>query len=278
MFTTVISAQELARILGQPLTRVVDCRFSLADPEAGRRAYLDGHLPGAVYAHLDADLSGPVVAGRTGRHPLPEPDTFAAKLGSWGIGNDCQVVAYDDQSGAMAARLWWMLRWLGHDAVAVLDGGLQAWSGALSTEASTPAPAHFRPRLRPELVADIDEIERVRARADRALLDARSSERYRGDSEPIDRVAGHIPGARSLPLTENLEAGRLRAPAAIRQRLLSATAGVAPESAIAYCGSGVSACHLVLAAEHAGVPGMRLYPGSWSEWIADARRPIARGG
>jgi thiosulfate/3-mercaptopyruvate sulfurtransferase len=277
MFTTVISAHQLAGIVSEPSTRVIDCRFSLAEPEAGRRAYLAGHLPGAVYAHLDHDLAGPVVAGKTGRHPLPDPDTFAAKLGSWGIGNQSQVVVYDDQSGAIAARAWWMLRWLGHDAVAVLDGGFQAWTGPIATQPTAPAPARLTPRVRPELVADVDQVERARQRSDCALLDARGLERYRGEVEPIDPVAGHIPGARSLPLAVTLEAGRLRAPGELKQRLLSALDRAPPERSIAYCGSGVTACHLILAAEQAGLCGMRLYPGSWSEWISDPRRPIARG-
>jgi thiosulfate/3-mercaptopyruvate sulfurtransferase len=277
MFTTLISADELARVLAELHIRVVDCRFSLGDSGAGRRAYSAGHIPGAVYAHLGDDLSGPIEPGKSGRHPLPDPDRLAARLGSWGIGNRTQVVAYDDQSGAMAARLWWMLRWLGHDAVAVLDGGFQAWQGPVSSEPSAPPRARFSPRLRPELAVDLGAVERLREQGDHVLLDARAPERYRGEVEPIDPVAGHIPGARSLPLTENLEAGRFGEPDAVKRRLLSVIGSAAPERAIAYCGSGVTACHLILAAEHAGLPGLRLYPGSWSEWITDPSRPIARG-
>jgi thiosulfate/3-mercaptopyruvate sulfurtransferase len=276
----VVSAEELAALLDQPSTVIVDCRFSLADPEAGRRAYLAGHIPGAVYAHLDDDLSGPKLPGKTGRHPLPEPARLAETLGAWGVTDGVQVVAYDDVGGAMATRLWWLLRWLGHDAVAVLDGGLPAWlasGGPTSTTADAPRPAVFVPRARPALVADADEVARLAERSDHRLLDARAAERFRGEVEPIDPVAGHIPGARSLPLGENLDAAKLRDRAAIRARFARALGDVPPERAVAYCGSGVTACHLIWAAEVAGLPGMRLYPGSWSEWITDPRRPVARG-
>lgn len=280
MSRSVIRVDELARSLGAPHTSIVDCRFSLADPEAGRRAYLAGHVPGAVYAHLDEDLSGPKIAGKTGRHPLPDPASLAEKLGVWGIGNGARVVVYDDAGGAFASRLWWLLRWLGHDEVAVLDGGWPAWlaSGApTSTERPSPSRAAFVPRVRPELVALADEVDRLRVRADHRVLDARTVERFRGDVEPIDPVAGHIPGARSLPLGENLDAGKLRDPDAIRTRFARALGDVPAERAVAYCGSGVTACHLIWAAEVAGLGGMRLYPGSWSEWITDAKRPVVGG-
>jgi thiosulfate/3-mercaptopyruvate sulfurtransferase len=280
MSRSVIRVDELARSLGAPHTVIVDCRFSLADEEAGRRAYLAGHVPGAVYAHLDEDLSGPKIAGKTGRHPLPDPARLAEKLGAWGIDQAARVVVYDDAGGAIASRLWWLLRWLGHDEVAVLDGGWPAWvaSGApTSTERPSPSRAVFVPRVRPELVALADEVDRLRGSADHRVLDARTAERFRGDVEPIDPVAGHIPGARSLPLGENLDAGKLRDPDAIRMRFARVLGDVPAERAVAYCGSGVTACHLIWAAEVAGLCGMRLYPGSWSEWITDAKRPVVRG-
>jgi thiosulfate/3-mercaptopyruvate sulfurtransferase len=280
MRTPSVSAEELASVLAEPSTVIVDCRFSLADPEAGRRAYLAGHVPGAVYAHLDDDLSGPKIAGKTGRHPLPDPDRLRETLGGWGIGEGVNVVVYDDMGGAMAARLWWLLRWLGHDAVSVLDGGWPAWlanGGASSSEPPTRTRASFVPRVRPELCVDADEVARLLQRSDHRLLDARASERFRGEVEPIDPVAGHIPGARSLPLGDNLDAGKLRDPDAIRTRFARELGDVPAARAVAYCGSGVTACHLILAAEHAGLPGLRLYPGSWSEWIVDESRPVARG-
>lgn len=278
--TTLIVHEALAALVERGAAAVIDCRFSLGDTEAGRRAYLAGHVPGAVYAHLDEDLSGPVAPKRTGRHPLPDPDAFRRRLEQWGVGDGRQVVAYDDQGGAIAARLWWMLRWLGHDAVAVLDGGWTAWraaGGAAETDVPRPAPGRLTPRLRPELVASADDVESARESADQRVLDARALERFRGDVEPIDPVAGHIPGARSFPLTENLESGRFRSAAEIRERMRRVLGEVSPERAIVYCGSGVTACHVLLAAEHAGLGSPRLYAGSWSEWIADGTRPVARG-
>ena len=276
--SALVSAAELARRLGDPRLLVVDCRFSLADPEQGRREYERGHVPGARYAHLDGDLSGPVGDGCRGRHPLPEPGRLAETFGSWGIDASTLVVAYDDSSGSIAARLWFLLRWLGHDDVAVLDGGWAAWlarGGAQSSEVALRAPAIFVPRVRSELVADAREVERARRAGDRRVLDARAPERFRGDVEPIDRVAGHIPGAVSLPFGDNVESGRFRTRAEVRARLGEALGPVPASQAIAYCGSGVTACHLLLAAAHAGLEDMRLYAGSWSEWIEDPTHPIA---
>lgn len=276
----VISASELLAIAHESWLVVADCRFSLGDPDAGQRAYAAGHLPGAVYAHLERDLSGPVVTGKTGRHPLPDPRVLASKLSSWGLGREGALVAYDDSGGAFAARLWWLLRWLGFESAAVLDGGLPAWlSSGLPVVTEFPATRQgdFALQLRPELVVGADQVERARTRADRRVFDARGLERFRGDSEPIDPVAGHIPGARPLPYGGNLESGRFREVSSLRERYGAALGAVAPEHSIVYCGSGVTACHDVLAAAHAGFGGMRLYAGSWSEWITDPERLTARG-
>jgi len=258
---------------------LVDCRASLQDPRAGRAGYEQGHLPGASFADLLEDLSGAIVPGRTGRHPLPKLDVFVEKLRAWGIGPDSLVVVYDDAGGAFAARLWWMLRFLGHDAVAVLDGGYSAWVAEgrpVTSERPTPERGAFSPAPRPELLASADEVEAARASAGK-LFDARAPERFRGEVEPIDPVAGHIPGAANLPFADNLHGGRFRPAAELRERLTRALEGAAAEQAIVYCGSGVTACHDLLAFARAGLPLPRLYAGSWSEWITDPARPIARG-
>lgn len=275
MHSNLVAPHEFEGLPGEAV--IVDCRFSLADPSAGRRAYDAGHLPRSVFADLERDLSGPVVRGRTGRHPLPDPATFAARANAWGIDEHTPVVAYDDAGGAMAARLWWLLRWLGHERVAVLDGGVGAWERGreLTREVPAPVPRQFRWTLHPELVALADEVERARQAPDQRVLDARAADRFRGENETIDPVAGHIPGARSLPFAGNLENGRMLPPDRLRARIEAALDGVPADRAIAYCGSGVTAAHDVLAAEIAGLPGMRLYAGSWSEWITDPSRPVA---
>ncbi len=280
-FTTLIDPETLQAHLEDPDWVVVDCRFSLSDPAYGRRAYQEAHIPGAVYAHLDEDLSGPIVPGRTGRHPLPDPDRLARKLSAWGIDNRTQVVAYDDAGGAFAARLWWLLGWLGHDAVAVLDGGWPRWvreGRPVRGGIETRPPRTFVPHLRPEQVATADEVLRHLHDPAWRLLDARAPERYRGELEPIDPVAGHIPGAVNAPFAENLTPeGTFRPPEQLRQRFEALLGDVPPERVICYCGSGVTAAHNLLAMAHAGLPGARLYAGSWSEWITDPRRPVARG-
>ncbi len=278
-FADVISPAELSALLGSPQLRVVDCRASLQDPLAGRAAYEQAHLPGATFADLLHDLSGPIVAGRTGRHPLPPVEVFVEKLRGWGINGSSQVVAYDDAGGAFAARLWWMLRWLGHDAVAVLDGGYSAWlaeQGPVTAEVPAPARGDFSPAQRNELLVSAKEVGAPQSLA-RRLFDARAPERFRGDVEPIDPVAGHISGAVNLPFAENLRSGRFLSPAELRERFARALGDTSPEDAVVYCGSGVTACHDVLAFARAGLPLPRLYAGSWSEWITDPSRPIERG-
>jgi thiosulfate/3-mercaptopyruvate sulfurtransferase len=279
-FQTLIDADSLQDLLGNPTLAVVDCRFDLMNPEAGRQAYLRAHIPGARYADVNRDLAGPVGA-HTGRHPLPAPDIFATWLGAIGIGNDTQVIAYDDANGSFAARLWWMLRWVGHGAVAVLDGGFKAWTargGALQSGDPANRTERFTPRIDAKAVLSTAELERALRDPKAVLVDARAAERYSGAMEPIDPVAGHIPGAVNHPFTANLDADGRFLPAAElerrwRQRLQGKDAG----NLVAMCGSGVTACHHLLSLEVAGLPGGKLYAGSWSEWIRHPRRPIARG-
>lgn len=277
---TLIGAEALAELLGDPRLRLFDCRFDLARPTDGRARYLEEHLPGAVYADLNRDLSASATAS-SGRHPLPAPAAFESRLRSWGVNADSLVVAYDDGNGMYAARLWWMLRWVGHDAVAVLDGGLRRWLQQglpLTDELPQPAAGNFVARLRPALAVDAAAVLRASGDAGVRLLDARAPERYRGEVEPIDAVAGHVPGARNHPFGLSLASdGRFLPPAALRESLSATLGGVPAERTVAMCGSGVTACHLLLALEHAGLEGARLYPGSWSEWSSDPSRPVRTG-
>jgi thiosulfate/3-mercaptopyruvate sulfurtransferase len=280
-YTTLISTAELAAHLTDPDWALMDCRFSLDDPERGRRDYQQAHIPGAVYAHLNEDLSGPVIPGKTGRHPLPDVEVFARTLSHWGIDANVQVVAYDDSSGAIAARLWWMLRWLGHEAVAVLDGGWWPWQGEgrpVRSGLESRPPRTFVPHPQPQLLARTSEIESSLLDQTSRLLDARAIERYRGQVEPIDPVAGHIPGAISAPFTENLNPdGCFRPPEEIRARFQTLLSDVPIDQVICYCGSGVTAAHNLLALAHAGLGDARLYAGSWSEWITDPNHRIEIG-
>jgi thiosulfate/3-mercaptopyruvate sulfurtransferase len=280
-YKTLISTGQLAANLIDNDWVVVDCRFSLADTEKGRQAYQQAHIAGAVYAHLDEDLSGPIVPGKTSRHPLPDIKTFAKTVSNWGINNQTQVVAYDDMGGAIAARLWWMLRWLGHETVAVLDGGWPRWqregrqvmAGVESNEART-----FVPHLRAELVVNVDNLLTTRNDSAYRLFDCRSADRFRGENETIDPVAGHIPGAVSLPYADNMDTEKnFLPPEQLRTRFGNALGETPPEQAVFYCGSGVTAAHNILAMLHAGLGEARLYPGSWSEWITDPERPVATG-
>lgn len=276
--TTLVDEATLAAHLGDPAWVVVDCRHDLADPAAGEAAYARGHIPGAVFLHLDRDLSS-AKNGRNGRHPLPHIATLAAALGRAGIGPGVQVVAYDDCGGMMAGRLWWLLRWLGHEAVALLDGGLPAWTaagGALSAEMPEPAARTFTPAPR-DWVLDADQVLAGLGRPDRVIVDARAPDRFRGENESIDPVGGHIPGARNRFFRDNLGPdGRFKPADQLRQEWTATLAGAAPEQVVHQCGSGVSACHNLLAMEIAGLPGARLYAGSWSEWCADPARPVER--
>jgi thiosulfate/3-mercaptopyruvate sulfurtransferase len=278
--TPLIDVGALRSQLGRPGLIVVDCRFTLTEPAAGRVAYERGHIPGARYADLDRDLSRRPTPAE-GRHPLPDRAAFAAKLGEWGIDEDTTVVAYDDASGAIAARLWWLLRWMGHAAVQVLDGGFAAWQAAeLPVERAPPSVQARRypvsPRAAAAVVATTDLP--ARQRAGDLLVDARGAPRYRGEQEPIDPVAGHVPGARNWPFSNIVTAGGTFRPAAdLRRDLTQLLDGRAPQQLIAMCGSGVTACHLLLAMAVAGLDGGKLYAGSWSEWIRDPQRPIRTG-
>ncbi|HEX5461834.1 MAG TPA: sulfurtransferase [Steroidobacteraceae bacterium] len=290
--TTLITPRQLAARLEDRDLAVIDCRFDLARPQWGREAYASARIPHASYAHLDHDLSG-TSSPATGRHPLPQVDEFAARLGQWGIDAQVQVVAYDQGSGAYAARLWWLLRWLGHTKVAVLDGGFAAWqeeklpldAAALPDSGAQPRrqrpPRRFDPRPDEEMVVGTAELEKLialkrLASGDVVLVDARSADRFGGRNETIDPVAGHIPGARNHPFTDNVDTtGRFRDRGTLRERFAKTLEGVPPDAAICMCGSGVTACHNLLALEVAGLQGARLYAGSWSEWIRDPNRPVA---
>ena len=278
--TTLVSAEQLAQHLDDPNWIVFDCRFTLTDPDAGLRAYRHGHIPGARYAHLDNDLSSPVTP-TSGRHPLPDPQLLAEKLGQWGVDASKQVVVYDDSFGSMAVRMWWLLRWLGHDAVALLDGGLPGWMRQklpANTDLPQIIPTQFIPHLQNNLWVDAAEIERARQNENRLVLDARPEDRFSGEREPLDKIAGHIPGSINWTFEENIDFDGTYLPAEeLRDAYLNLLDGVAPEQAIHTCGSGVTACHNILAMEIAGLPGSKLYPGSWSEWITDPARPVATG-
>lgn len=267
----------LARHLDDPAVVIVDCRFDLAKPEAGRAAYGEAHVPGSVYLDLDRDLSGPKQA-HGGRHPLPDRDAFCERLGRLGIDGTVTVAAYDTPLNGVtpAARLWWMLRYLGHDRVYVLDGGWPAWVAArepVSREIPSRAVRRFVPHPRRELAVDIERVRRIAAEGGAHLVDSRAPERYRGEVEPLDPVAGHVPGAVNLPWTEILDAqGRLRPRAALAERF----GGLGGGEVVVYCGSGVTACANLLAMDEAGLMAARLYPGSWSDWCSYPDNPVAR--
>jgi len=273
-----VTTEELAKHLDDPAWVVFDTRHDLMDVEKGRRAYAAGHVPGAYFLHLDDDLSGPRT-GKNGRHPLPDADAFAAKMNQRGVAPSVQVVAYDDLGGNFAVRLWWMLRWLGHERVALLDGGFPLWEKEgrpLTKETPKPRQGAFVARPRPGATADVHFVERFREDPSLKLIDARAAERFLGLKEPIDPVAGHVPGAVNRFWQNNLQPdGRFKPPGQLRREYEEALAGTRPESAVHMCGSGVTSCHNIFAMELAGLPGGRLYGGSWSEWCADSSRPIA---
>lgn len=280
-FSTLISPKDLAARLGDPRRMIVDCRFSLANPGLGRELFKTSHIPGSLYAHLDEDLSGPAIRGVTGRHPLPPIARFAETLSAWGVDAATQIVAYDDAGGAYAARLWWLLRWLGHEAAALLDGGWQAWLAEglpVTADPPTLTPRQFHPRPHPDMVVSTEEVNRMRADPLARVFDSRTADRYRGENETIDPVAGHIPGAVSAPYPDTLGPdGRFLPPAALRARFEALLGPVPPENAAFYCGSGVSAAVNLLALALAGLGDAKLYAGSWSEWITDPSLPVAIG-
>lgn len=277
---TLISPEELLPLLAGADCVVVDCRFDLMEPGAGKAAWAAAHLPGAHYAHLDNDLAGPV-GGSGGRHPLPAAATLAQRLADWGIGADSLVVAYDDSGGAIAGRLWWLLRDCGHSRAAVLDGGFRAWQAAgLPVETGAPerGTAPVRQLVMGQMPAlDANEVASVVRDGTMVLIDVRAPERFAGGEEPLDKVAGHVPGALNLPLTGNLDAdGRFLSPNELHTRFRELLGGRQAADAVVMCGSGVSACQTLVAMEHAGLAGASLYTGSWSDWISDPSRPVAR--
>lgn len=279
ILTALVEPEVLSQHLADPDWIVFDCRHDLAAPERGRDEYARSHIPGARFLHMDEDLSAPKT-GRNGRHPLPDPETLTKKLGDVGVDSRKQVVAYDSQGGMAAARLWWLLRWLGHLPVAVLDGGWNQWvaEGRPQTaEVPQPQPARFAGRIRDSWVG-ADFVRAHLSDGATVLLDGRAPDRFRGENETIDPVGGRIPGALNRFYRDNLDAGgRFKTAEVLKEEFRSVLGAVDPGRVVNYCGSGVSACHNLLAMEVAGLRGARLYPGSWSEWIADPSRPIAAG-
>jgi thiosulfate/3-mercaptopyruvate sulfurtransferase len=278
-YTTLVSASDLADHLGDANWIVCDCRHDLLDYESGRSAYAKAHIPEARFLHLDEDLSGPKT-GRNGRHPLPHPITFTLRLGALGIDNSKQIVAYDASGGYYAARLWWMLRWVGHPRVAVLDGGWDAWIKSGYTVNDKPPveqPTTFNPNLQAQLAVDTGFVSTRLARQEIRLLDARSADRFRGENETLDPVGGHIPGAINRFFKNNLDAtGRFKSAGELKLAYSELLGSQAPSNVVHQCGSGVTACHNLLAMEISGLTGSRLYPGSWSEWCSEPTRPVAR--
>lgn len=277
-WTTLVQAETLASALGEADLVILDCRFSLADPDAGERAWRASHIPGARYAHVDRDLSDHGKRGQ-GRHPWPEADAFTTRLAAWGITPSHRVVAYDDGDGAFAARLWWLLRTLGHRDVAVLDGGWTRWTAlGLPVDDRVPAakPAAYAATFDTQRLLDADAVQRHLA-AGGLLVDARAAERFRGEVEPIDPVAGHVPGAVNRPYASNLADGRFKPAARLHAEFDALLDGRAADEMVTMCGSGITACHHLLAMAHAGSPGAKLFTGSWSGWIGDRSRPVATG-
>ena len=280
MSSLLVTADELIAHVGDSAWRIFDCRHDLQNTEYGAKAYAKGHISGALFLHLDRDLSG-AKTGRNGRHPLPDHAAFAKRMSESGVGPNTQVIAYDNEGGIFASRLWWMLRWLGHDKVALLDGGLPGWrraKQALVTEVPVVVPANFESRPQP-LTVDADFVLKTLQAPEVLVLDARAPERFSGEEESLDPVGGHIPGAVNRFYFDNLDdAGCYFKPAdELRAEFDALLAGRAPTAVVQQCGSGVTACHNLLAMEIAGLNGSKLYPGSWSEWCFDPARPIATG-
>jgi thiosulfate/3-mercaptopyruvate sulfurtransferase len=279
MHTTLISTETLAAHLNNPSWLVADCRYNLKDEKWGDAQYSAAHIPGAVFVSLAHDLAA-TRSGSNGRHPLPSADALASTFARLGIGDQTQVIAYDQDAGPFAARLWWMLRYLGHDAVAVLDGGFAKWMRegrpVQRGEETRPAAA-FTPRLKKEMRVTVEDVVTHLGDPSRLLVDARSPERFAGQPDPLDNVPGHIPGARNRPYRNNISGeGTLRSGAELKADFEHVLDGRRPDETVMYCGSGVTACHNLLAMEHAGLRGAKLFAGSWSEWEADPTRPVER--
>lgn len=277
-YTTYLSAEELSENLGDPSWAIFDCRFSLQEPGQGYQEYLQAHIPGASYVNLNLELSGEVIEGKTGRHPLPDVQVFIEKLSDWGINHQTQVIAYDDRGGAIAARLWWMLRWLGHERAAVLNGGWSAWEKSgypTEVKESSKSKGQFEPEVHPEYLVDLQFVDKIRLGPDFILIDARTPERFWGLDEPIDPIAGHIPGAISAPFSENMDQGGFFLPDdLLRERYQNLLGDYTSDKTVLYCGSGVTSIHNIIAMVRAGYEMPKLYVGSWSEWITDPTRPI----
>ena len=278
-FTSLITANELHQHLSDPNWRIIDCHFELNSPDAGQTAYLKAHIPGAIYAHLDNDLTSDVIPGKTGRHPLPKIENLVALFSSWGIDEKVQVVVYDNRGGGIAARLWWLLKWLGHNQVALLDGELDSWSNSgypLENDIPQLIAREFHPNLNPEMVVNVQEIEN-NYKSKYILIDSRAPERYRGEIEPIDPISGHIPGAINAYYMDNLNQDqKFLAKEVLASKFLSLIDQKSTQNVVFYCGSGVTAANNILAMYHAGLGLAKLYAGSWSEWITDPNRPIEK--
>ncbi len=281
MYQSLISPEELNASLNSSDSVIVDCRFYLADTSKGRTEYNLYHIPGAFYAHLDEDLSGEIIPGKTGRHPFPKVDEFSIKCSTWGIGPNIQVVVYDQGHGGIAARLWFLLKWLGHKNVAVLDGGWKTWQSMgyfVTNERPTPSSKVFTPNLKLDKIVSVEKVTAFSNDQEWMVCDSRAADRYRGENETIDPVAGHIPRAVSVPFTGNLnDDSRFLDKPKLIKRFSGLLKNQPLEKTIFYCGSGVTACHNLLALHHIGWGGAMLYPGSWSEWITDEERPIEIG-
>ncbi|MEM8843975.1 MAG: sulfurtransferase [Pseudomonadota bacterium] len=279
-YTTIISADELAEIINQDKVRIFDCRFSLKDPQGGLKSYQSGHIPNAQFADMDTQLSS-AMSPTSGRHPLPNADHFIKQLCDWGVSNDTQVIAYDDMNGAFAARLWWMMRWVGHNKVAVLNGGLDKWTeqGCSLTQDTVEFPkSDFSGEANMDWLVDIDTVRSQLEAGKITLIDARSADRFTAKDQNTDPVPGHIPGATNLPFGGNLASdGLMQAPEAIKQRFENAIKDRPHDDVVNMCGSGVTACHNLLAQAVAGMPPMKVFIGSWSQWIKDPSRPVATG-
>lgn len=278
MYTTLVDVNQLEENLDNDQWVILDCRFNLMERGAGLDLFKQGHIPNAQYADLEQDLSSPITAN-SGRHPLPDEKKLASKMGAWGITPDTQVVLYDDMSGAMAARAWWLLRWLGHAKVALLDGGIEAWKNAghrlTTTETSRDKMPEYPINVKYEWVLSSNDILENIKQPSFLLVDTRNAERFAGEHEPIDAIAGHVPGALNRPLSENLnDDGKFKSPQQLHREWKQLSGN---RSCTLMCGSGVTACHNLLSLEIAGITGSRLYAGSWSEWIRDSNRPVSQG-
>ena len=279
-YNTLISAEELHTIINDDNVRVFDCRFSLKDPQSGKNSYLAGHLPRAQFADMDTQLSS-AMTDSSGRHPLPDPQVFIELLNVWGVNNDTQVVAYDDISGAFAARLWWMMRWVGHNKVAVLNGGMQKWTEqgyALSQENVQFPSTDFSGQANKDWIMDIDTVQAKLENNAITLIDARAADRFTGKDQKTDPVPGHVPGANNLPFSGNLtKDGMMQSPEIIKERFASVIQDRSLDDVVNMCGSGVTACHNMLAQAVAGMPPTKVFIGSWSQWIKDSSRPVQTG-